>query len=119
MSEMCVCGNWIIQQTAWTEANAGRRFITCSNRRCNLSFRWLDEPLCGRAKIIIPGLLRRVNRLEAEKTELELKAQTSKGKNGAFCCTWPMIFLLLTWFVIIAYIIGKKDEGMINYVSDE
>lgn len=77
-----------------------------------MSFRWVDEPLYDRAQTIIPGLIRRVNRLEAEKIELELelKAQISKEKGGSRQCNWALVLLILTWFVIITYTILKKDE---------
>ncbi|WOH03868.1 hypothetical protein DCAR_0623268 [Daucus carota subsp. sativus] len=37
MGEKCLCGNVVIQQTSWTQANPRRRFATCVDRRCNKS----------------------------------------------------------------------------------
>ncbi|KAK1350636.1 GRF-type domain-containing protein [Heracleum sosnowskyi] len=65
MAAKCYCGAWAVQQTAWTSANAGRRFLACPFRKCGF-FNWIDPPLCDRARAIIPGLIRRMNRLEAE-----------------------------------------------------
>ncbi|WOH00548.1 hypothetical protein DCAR_0519914 [Daucus carota subsp. sativus] len=71
MAEKCLCGNVVIQQTSWTQANPGRRFAAC-------------EPVCSRAQVIIPGLLRRINKLEEEKMELEAKlAKNALKKHGS------------------------------------
>ena len=70
MAERCLCGNWLVAKTAWTELNAGRRFVSCE--RCRF-FRWLDEPLCDRARSIIPGLLRKINKLEAQQKQVQCK----------------------------------------------
>ncbi|KAL1811349.1 hypothetical protein ACET3Z_021414 [Daucus carota] len=53
MASKCFSRKWAAQQTAWTTANAGRRFWTCPDRCCNY-FRWIDPPLCARAQAIIP-----------------------------------------------------------------
>ncbi|CAK7343602.1 unnamed protein product [Dovyalis caffra] len=34
-------------------------------RRCNI-FEWVDPPICDRARLIILGLLRRLNKLESD-----------------------------------------------------
>ncbi|KAL8478359.1 hypothetical protein ACS0TY_030318 [Phlomoides rotata] len=59
--------------TSWTDENPGRRFATCMNSRKNgCSFwKWNDDPMCQRSKMIIPGLLRRINANEAEIKKLK------------------------------------------------
>ncbi|KAK1384830.1 GRF-type domain-containing protein [Heracleum sosnowskyi] len=65
MTAKCYCGAWSVQQTAWTSANTGHRFLACPFRKCRF-FNWIDPPLCDRARTIIPSLIRRMNRLEAK-----------------------------------------------------
>ncbi|PIN06779.1 hypothetical protein CDL12_20663 [Handroanthus impetiginosus] len=61
-------------KTSWTYLNPGRRYSICSNfreaRGCSF-FSWMDPPVCERSRQIIPGLLRRVNKLENEVTKFE------------------------------------------------
>ncbi|KAK1402804.1 hypothetical protein POM88_002409 [Heracleum sosnowskyi] len=112
MRERCVCGNWVVQQTSWTQANPGRRFMVCSDRRCNLSFQWLEEPVCARAQAIIPGLIRRINNLEEEKTALELalkKAVVQKNRNCH--CSWPLFILPFILVVLMILIIFKLEDA--------
>ncbi|WOG86373.1 hypothetical protein DCAR_0205576 [Daucus carota subsp. sativus] len=90
MAEKCLCGNVVIQQTSWTQTNPGRRFAACVDRRCNKLSRWLEEPVCSRAQVIIPGLLRRINKLEEEKMELEAKLT----KNVVIIQILEFIFML-------------------------
>ncbi|PIN03744.1 DNA topoisomerase [Handroanthus impetiginosus] len=62
------CHNIVVLRTSWTEDNLGRRFQCCQNREGGCSFfKWVDDPLCPRARGIIPSLLRRLNVLENEK----------------------------------------------------
>ena len=73
MGENCYCGYVSSLRTAWTEHNAGRRFMSCVNgvRGCNY-FRWIDPPLSNRAGVVICGLLRRIKANERELEELRL-----------------------------------------------
>ncbi|PIM99039.1 hypothetical protein CDL12_28470 [Handroanthus impetiginosus] len=65
---LCHCLNIVVFCTSCTEDNPGRRFQCCQNREGGCSFfRWVDDPLCPRARAIIPGLLRRLNVLENER----------------------------------------------------
>ncbi|GFP88182.1 hypothetical protein PHJA_000961900 [Phtheirospermum japonicum] len=38
-------------------------------------FSWIDPPICARARQIIPGLLKRVNRLEGDLGRRELQGE--------------------------------------------
>ncbi|GER38052.1 GRF zinc finger family protein [Striga asiatica] len=62
---LCDCDKVARLQTAWTPANAGRRYFDCAEKACRF-WNWFDPPMCARSKEIIPGLLRKINRLEAE-----------------------------------------------------
>ncbi|KAH7834061.1 hypothetical protein Vadar_012358 [Vaccinium darrowii] len=62
-----VCGNLREMHTSWTTINPERRFISCPNDSCK-DFAWFDPPMCARSVQIIPGLLRRGNRMEAKIT---------------------------------------------------
>ncbi|KAH7866931.1 hypothetical protein Vadar_026860 [Vaccinium darrowii] len=57
------CSGKRIIQASWTTANPGRRFISGPKNECD-DFGWFDPPMCNRSTQIIPGLLRKINRLE-------------------------------------------------------
>ncbi|XP_060973823.1 uncharacterized protein LOC133039487 [Cannabis sativa] len=62
--------------TSWTDANPGRRFMRCPlyNQVGGCKFwEWYDPPMCERAAVVIPGLLRKIGKLEDE-----LSSMTSK-----------------------------------------
>ncbi|KAL8053291.1 hypothetical protein ABFS82_05G062000 [Erythranthe guttata] len=65
--DVCDCGNELRLQTSWTSANPGRRFLSCAERvnGCRV-FYWYDPAMCERSKRIIPGLLKKINALEAQ-----------------------------------------------------
>ncbi|KAL3844633.1 hypothetical protein ACJIZ3_002036 [Penstemon smallii] len=74
----CVCGASVKVYTSWTKDNPGRRFLRChvtKGERCRY-FEWVDPPMCDRSRIIIPGLLSRVNHAQAENTRLEHETMT-------------------------------------------
>ena len=116
MAVKCGCGALAEQHTAWTTANAGRRFVACPYRRCRF-FSWVDPPLCDRARVIIPGLVRRINALEAETQHFEtLKgtlyeeryADGEKRKNDG--CSSVLLLLIVTWvFIVLNYVLGGKE----------
>ncbi|CAL5386141.1 unnamed protein product [Camellia sinensis] len=60
-----VCGRRTLIGTAWTNTNPGRRFLSCPNSGC-IHFTWIDPPMCNRAMQIIPGLLKKLNKMEAQ-----------------------------------------------------
>ncbi|XP_062079542.1 uncharacterized protein LOC133784000 [Humulus lupulus] len=81
----------VVERTAWKNKNPGRRFKTCNKYRihggCNF-FEWIDPPMCHRAKVVIPGLLRKIGDLETEITSLSTTTdigshrQCSGSSNG-------------------------------------
>ncbi|KAL3620991.1 hypothetical protein CASFOL_004638 [Castilleja foliolosa] len=74
----CHCGIQLELVTSWTDDNPGRRFQACPNYKmpsCCGFFRWFDEEMCSRSKEVIPGLLRKTNKLE-----LLLAAEQEKNK---------------------------------------
>lgn len=99
-------------KTAWTNSNAGRRFYSCD--RCRF-FRWLDGPLCERAQLIIPGLLRRIKYLEGQQLQacsdelegLSLGLKVIEEKNGS--SKLPLALLILTWIGILLYWICREE----------
>ncbi|KAM6599072.1 hypothetical protein CsatA_018681 [Cannabis sativa] len=64
----CYCGiPWIVR-TSWTEANPGRCFRKCrlayeDGRGCKF-FEWVDVDSCMKCRELIPGLLRKISKLE-------------------------------------------------------
>ncbi|PIN25958.1 DNA topoisomerase [Handroanthus impetiginosus] len=103
MSELgginCFCGNLARVRTSWTKENPGRRFLSCANRDggCRF-FEWEDSPLCARSRVIIPGLLRRLNALEKENARLEKIA-----------CS--LYFLLIRWSLLLCCIFCLGRRG--------
>ncbi|KAL7104001.1 hypothetical protein ACP275_08G216500 [Erythranthe tilingii] len=68
----CKCGIELPINTSWTDKNPGRRFLACANymkvSHCNY-FEWVDPEMCVRSKQIIPGLLKKLNKLEDDMKE--------------------------------------------------
>ncbi|WOH00887.1 hypothetical protein DCAR_0520263 [Daucus carota subsp. sativus] len=64
----CYCGKLAADRVAWTDANAGG---------CRF-FQWVDGPLCSRAQIVIPDLLRNMRGMESnyERQIVEQKKLT-------------------------------------------
>ncbi|CAI9274580.1 unnamed protein product [Lactuca saligna] len=58
---ICRCGMETTKLTSWTDRNPGRQFLNCSI--CGF-VRWVDPPMCARALVVNPGLIRSMNRLE-------------------------------------------------------
>nr|KAJ0202388.1 hypothetical protein LSAT_V11C600312330 [Lactuca sativa] len=78
---MCFCGKWAIVRTSWTVNNPGRRFWGCPDPNSSCGFiGWYDEPMCARSKVIIPGLLRTINKLP--KAMDDIKEQASKHEKA-------------------------------------
>ncbi|GER31466.1 GRF zinc finger containing protein [Striga asiatica] len=74
VERFCRCGKNVVTRTSWSDANPGRRYISCEKFKekggCTY-FVWIERPLCPRACQIIPGLLRRANKFEAEAEMLQ------------------------------------------------
>ncbi|KAL8465030.1 hypothetical protein ACS0TY_034489 [Phlomoides rotata] len=82
VSADCYCRRMALICTSWTDENPGKRFATYMNsKRDGCSFwAWKDDPMFRRSKMIIPGLLRRINANEAEIQKLK-KIQKKEIKN--------------------------------------
>ncbi|GFQ08223.1 protein smg9, partial [Phtheirospermum japonicum] len=93
MDDFCNCGKNVVQRTSWTDLNPGRRYTTCNKfwevGGCTY-FSWVDSPMCARALQIIPGLLRRVNRLEADIRHKNLR---EKLVWVALVVSWSIMYL--------------------------
>ncbi|KAH7836598.1 hypothetical protein Vadar_003316 [Vaccinium darrowii] len=96
------CGNQREMHTYWAMVNPGRRFVFCPNNVYK-DFDWLDSPMRERSVQIIPGLLRRGNRMEAEIARLE-------AKEKKLFVALPMIW------VAIAIVLFQKMQGFCLYL---
>ncbi|KAG8385820.1 hypothetical protein BUALT_Bualt03G0085000 [Buddleja alternifolia] len=68
-------------KTSWTSDNPGRRFYGCILGRSGCTFfDWYDPPMCARAKVLIPGLLRKINGLEKQVEEMQREMQRKMQK---------------------------------------
>lgn len=99
MAESCHCGRVVFQRTAWTESNAGRRFVSCVKGRlgCNY-FRWIEDPVCSRDRAVICGLLGRIRELEGEIEKLTCEGVCNdhivvKKQGSSMCSIWLLILL--------------------------
>ncbi|WOG91915.1 hypothetical protein DCAR_0311170 [Daucus carota subsp. sativus] len=99
-----MCRLLVVERTAWTENNAGRRFVSCVKGRngCNF-FRWTDPPVCARGRAVICGLLRRIERNEEELEKLMLlQEEKSNCRVQKFRCLNVKMFVFIVvviWFV--------------------
>ncbi|CAB4316303.1 unnamed protein product [Prunus armeniaca] len=84
MSEthQCFCGGFVRLETSWTKDNPGRRLWTCCRKRGCGYFDWFDPQMSAWSKMIIPGLLKRI-----DKANDELKSLRRREK--------------LLWFLIV------------------
>lgn len=111
MSEYCECRRLVVVRTAWTERNAGRRFVSCYNgkRGCKY-FRWVDAPICDRGWEVISGLRRRIDTSEEEMERLKGSQQEDKfeemGKSISSCCNLKMMFVC---FLVLVLILSAKS----------
>ena len=103
--DYCHCGMIAAERVAWTDANAGRRFRNCSNGGCGF-FKLVDAPLCNRAKVVIPGLLRRLRSIESkiEKKLIEVKKMESRK--------WRLRMVLVFVFVFVVSVVIRSMETM-------
>nr|GMC90672.1 uncharacterized protein LOC109193515 [Ipomoea batatas] len=82
----CQCGQRLKVRTSWTDQNPGRRYWDCAYGRsvggCGF-VTWFDPPMCSRSKMIIPGLLRRINRNDQEIEVLKAKIRDISNTNAS------------------------------------
>ncbi|XP_074570430.1 uncharacterized protein LOC141827046 [Curcuma longa] len=80
----CRCGLLAKIITSWTADNPGRRFAICSlyenEGGCGF-WAWIDDEICSRSTQVIPGLLRRINKLEADAKSAENTIKKLKTEN--------------------------------------
>ncbi|CAL8083198.1 unnamed protein product [Prunus armeniaca] len=62
--QWCPCGKLARMQTSWTSSNLGRIFLVCPKSK------WFDVEMCERSKSLIPGLLRKIDRVEKENAKI-------------------------------------------------
>ncbi|XP_074378300.1 uncharacterized protein LOC141719829 [Apium graveolens] len=106
----CWCGRAVVLRTSWTDANPGRRFWGCfrymeqRSNACNFHL-WFDPPMCQRSRMIIPGLLRRIEKLEEEAEKLEVVVAGMKTKRGR------NVFIYVTVFMLLIFVLVMKNDG--------
>ncbi|PIN21872.1 DNA topoisomerase [Handroanthus impetiginosus] len=72
----CYCRKVARLRTSWTDANPGRRFFNCSSTASGCDFFcWKDPPMCNRVLLVIPGLLRKLNQIENELSNMKKKVK--------------------------------------------
>ncbi|GJU03537.1 hypothetical protein Tco_1113875, partial [Tanacetum coccineum] len=75
--KICKCSSYVsvlklglLPNFEKTDTNPGRQFRSCSTNTCPI-FSWVDPPMCARAMVIIPGLLRSRNALQSSLNAME------------------------------------------------
>ncbi|WOH14730.1 hypothetical protein DCAR_0934252 [Daucus carota subsp. sativus] len=101
----CYCGKLAADRVAWTDANAGRRFKNCvdGSSGCRY-FQWVDGPLCSRAQIVIPGLLRNMRGMESKYEQQIVEVQKREARKWRF----RVVVVCLFWFVV--YVLSGSDK---------
>ncbi|KAK9733384.1 hypothetical protein RND81_04G064600 [Saponaria officinalis] len=103
----CRCGIPAALKTSMTEANTGRRFLTCKfynpktvMRGCNY-FKWVDEPLneTGLLKFEIEVQKRSLERLENKYDEFSLVVARLKENEKKFSGFLKVVFLLFIFLI--------------------
>ncbi|GER43889.1 GRF zinc finger containing protein [Striga asiatica] len=88
VEDLCRCGKNAVRKTSWSEENCGRRYGASPRFRksggCTY-YLWIDPSMCTGARQIIPGLLKK-----NEKLEDELKSKRFRER-----CMW--LVLVLSW----------------------
>ncbi|CAL2265036.1 unnamed protein product [Prunus armeniaca] len=94
--QWCHCGKLARMQTSWTSSNPGQRFLVCPKSKgrgekgCRF-FQWFDAEMCERSKSLIPGLLRKIDRVEKENAKIRAK---SKILWAAMLLSWLVVFAM-------------------------
>ncbi|KAK1362349.1 GRF-type domain-containing protein [Heracleum sosnowskyi] len=117
MSQQCFCRNWLVEKTSWTDANSGRRFLTCANGNCNF-FRWVEPEFDDRSNGVIDRIKRRIRRkdddhiMELVNSRKEYNEQEKKLKNEVWM--WKCFALLLLLYVVHTWFskAGKEDADV-------
>ncbi|CAH9093165.1 unnamed protein product [Cuscuta europaea] len=105
----CYCGIPAKIMISWTNDNRGRRFIACSRGTgacCNM-FEWLDEEMCYRSTMIIPGLLRKIKKLEVRLVEEKAKEKGLSKKQRI----WSVLWCILAGLVLVVIWLVLNDTG--------
>ena len=103
--DYCHCGMIAADRVAWTDANARHRFRNCSNSACGF-FKWVNAPLCNRAKVVIPGLLRRLRAMEAENEKKLIEVKKMENRK------WRLHMVLVLVFFFVVYVVTRSVETM-------
>ena len=68
-------------------------------------WRWLDPPMCLRARQIIPGLLQMINELEAQVSTI----QQDRGNVSRFSFC-KLLFATVVVVIFLCIILGDKNS---------
>ncbi|KAL3523642.1 hypothetical protein ACH5RR_016476 [Cinchona calisaya] len=115
----CKCGKKTKIRTSWRDPNPSRRFYGCSGfniipiqlRLIVVFSLWYDPPICKRASDVIPGLLRRVNRLEVENKQFEtgLKSRAQ----SRILATRLIVELVLVMAILLTKFGDNEKEAIV------
>ncbi|CAL2229688.1 unnamed protein product [Prunus armeniaca] len=84
LAQRCHCGKLAGMQTSWTTSNPRRRFLVYPKSK------WFDAEMCESSKSLLPGLLKKIDRVEEENTKIRAKSSI----------LWAA--MLLSWLVVFA-----------------
>ncbi|KAK6148932.1 hypothetical protein DH2020_016457 [Rehmannia glutinosa] len=93
----CFCGRRAVIRTSWTKQNPGRRFQSCLNYErggCRY-FDWEDPPMCPRSRIIIPGLLKKLNALDDANKKLQADIMILKEGNKKLAMVIRLLIVVM------------------------
>ena len=77
-------------------------FVGQSEGGCDC-FQWIEPEICARSKEIIPGLFRRINKLEFENQRMTDDDEENQGKIMKIRGRWSTVFFVFM-FVVMALV---------------
>ena len=70
--------------------NLERKFWSCENQSCNLTFEWIEDEVPERSRRIISGLLNAKANLELQVEKSKKKRETSLGCGDCTCTCYDL-----------------------------
>nr|XP_023905051.1 uncharacterized protein LOC112016802 [Quercus suber]POE44698.1 hypothetical protein CFP56_76970 [Quercus suber] len=107
----CFCSEKPVLVVSWTPDNPGRRFYGCPNywvgRKCKF-FKWHDDEICERGKVLIPEQRQRILTLE-----VDIAGYRKREKRLVICLGLSLLIcgmLLCLILLLVGQIGGGKME---------
>ncbi|KAL8133910.1 hypothetical protein AgCh_009103 [Apium graveolens] len=119
MAMKCYCDKWVVERTARTQINAGRRFLGCVDgyNGCGF-FMWVDAPFVNRSLGVINGLLRRIRDNEEQECSNKKRLKLMEEEVAMWkkeTRKWKLISLVLA---LLLFVFWCKRNGHVDLEHD-